>query len=536
MATPSLEFIPLSEQIERLRKQTESPINMDVALQPIEVPPPPIEQKAIDDLMGAIASRQAQTNRPQIEVPDFDESFEKYKTQLENLYGPQPRSNFFDLASQVGAAMLAADPTTGAFRSAGMGLAKFNEEERARRQQEQLQRRQIGLKAFELAKQDVDAAKKLVNEYDLLVAKTKPENKVSEVTVTDPNGLTVGGVYYEEGSPALLTDTEIFRYRGRVAKSPSGQGGVKVPAAGAIAFYQTRADAEKTVEGLGMSRDHPSFELAVQQLVPEDDALVGERIISGGKYLELRPYVIDDQVSNIFLSPITGGETRFATYADARLKEIAKKQSDFAGLQLSTIPQVERALELLLETETGRLTEITFNVRRLFKQVFGTIDPSIANLESLVAISNQLAPKMRPVGSGSTSDMEFQAYKDAILSLGNTPEANYIALYVFKRMTENSIANNRAEQEALSTDQYRSQAEVNDFLDQEVDKGIFEKFTGDSNDNQQIESFLENLPRGAVFLNRDSQGRPLALNDANGNDISDQIYVIKGFNFTESKN
>ena len=101
-------------------------------------------------------------------------------------------------------------------------------------------------------------------------------------------------------------------------------------------------------------------------------------------------------------------------------------------------------------------------------------------------------------------------------------------------MTENSIANNRAEQEALSTDQYRSQAEVNDFLDQEVDKGIFEKFTGDSDDDKQITSFLESLPRGAVFLNRDSQGRPLALNDADGNDISDQIYVIKGFDFTES--
>ena len=32
MATPSLEFIPLSEQIERLSEQTESPINISAAL------------------------------------------------------------------------------------------------------------------------------------------------------------------------------------------------------------------------------------------------------------------------------------------------------------------------------------------------------------------------------------------------------------------------------------------------------------------------------------------------------------------------
>lgn len=118
--------------------------------------------------------------------------------------------------------------------------------------------------------------------------------------------------------------------------------------------------------------------------------------------MQLTPYSVEGEVYNIFLNSEQGGDTRFSTYAEARLKDIAKAQSDFAGLQLQTIPQVDRALELLLETETGKLTELTLPVKQLFKQVFGTTDPSIANLESLVAISNQLAPKMRPVGSGST--------------------------------------------------------------------------------------------------------------------------------------
>ena len=142
---------------------------------------------------------------------------------------------------------------------------------------------------------------------------------------------------------------------------------------------------------------------------------------------------------------------------------------------------------------------------------------------------------MRPVGSGSTSDMEFDAYRKAILSLGNTPEANYIALYAFKKMTENSVLNNKAEEEALTGDDFQNLAQVNAFLKKEVDPGIFERFEGDGDDEEGIRAFLDNLPRGAVFINRDSLGRPLILRDAQGNDISGDIYVIKGFRFREEK-
>ena len=59
-------------------------------------------------------------------TPSLDKSFAKYKKQLSEIYGRRPRPTIYDLASTVGGAMLAADPTTGAFRSAGIGLAQFN--------------------------------------------------------------------------------------------------------------------------------------------------------------------------------------------------------------------------------------------------------------------------------------------------------------------------------------------------------------------------------------------------------------------------
>ena len=171
-------------------------------------------------------------------------------------------------------------------------------------------------------------------------------------------------------------------------------------------------------------------------------------------------------------------------------------------------------------TETGKLTAITFPVKQLFTEVFGTDDPSIAQIESLIGISNILATKIRPVGSGSTSDMEFKAYRQAILDLEKTPEANYIALYVYKKMTENSIAYNRAEEEALTSGDYINSKQVNDVI-KGIDMGIFEKFAGDSSDEQEILNWMNSLPDGAVFINRDAQGRTLIENEP--------VYIIKGF-------
>jgi len=127
---------------------------------------------------------------------------------------------------------------------------------------------------------------------------------------------------------------------------------------------------------------------------------------------------------------------------------------------------------------------------------------------------------MRPVGSGSTSDMEFQAYKTAILSMSNTPEANYIALYFYKKMTENAIARNRAETNALTSGDYTKSEEVSDYIDT-LDMGIFYSFKGDANDNDAVQKYLDSVPDGEVVINRDPRGVEL-VKDAGP-------YIIQGF-------
>ena len=487
---------------------------------------PPAAPMSVQDQLAELEklvreSSSAKKNDPVMQIPDFDESFEKYQTRLRGLYGQTSRPSLYDIASTVGGAMLSADPTMGAFRSAGLGMAQFGKEQAALKQRRAEEDRAIGLKAFEMAKTDVDSATSLINEYRLLRAKEKPDNKVTEMLVTNPEGIVVSGVFYESGSRPLLTESEIYANRPNLADVAAPSTGWKVPDAGAIAMYQNRADAEKTIEGLGLTRESPYFESAVQQLIPNDPSLIGKRIVSGGKYTELRPLVQGDKVFNVMLNTATGEKTSFSDYSKLRLAIIAKNNSTYADKAITLLPEVERALMLLRDgTETGKLTEITFPVKQLFTQVFGTDDPSISDIESLIGISNILATKVRPVGSGSTSDMEFRAYRQAILDLGKTPEANYIALYVYKKMTENSIAYNRAEEEALTSDDYINSKQVNDAI-KGIDTGIFDKFTGDSSDEQAILNWMDSLPEGAVFINRDAQGRTLIENEP--------VYIIKGF-------
>lgn len=192
---------------------------------------------------------------------------------------------------------------------------------------------------------------------------------------------------------------------------------------------------------------------------------------------------------------------------------------------MTVLPEVDRALAIITSlkkegVETGVLTDKLLPFQSAFKQIFGTEEPSVAQLQSLVGISNLLATKIRPVGSGSTSDMEFAAYRKAILDLANTPEANYLALYVYKKMTQNAIALNRVEQEALTSGDFINAKQVNDKI-KELDTGIFVKFSGDANDEAAVRSFLDSVPDGEVVLNRDANG--VKLVEGAG------PYLIQGF-------
>jgi len=468
------------------------------------------DEEFLRQLMALQQALQQRQTPASLTVPDFEERFGQYQTQLRNIIRPERPSSIFDLASTVGRTMLAADPTAGAFTSMGMGLSEFDAQQRKRREAQRAEDRAVAMKAFELAQSDVKSAQDMLNQYEIYKAKQDSANEIDYFVVQDPNGITLRGRLYEQGEEIPLTPSEAFSIRDRIG-STSGGKGYKTTATGMAATYMSRADAEAVIQGLGLSPDNPNYERAVQQITASSPEQIGAPVIVGGNFAELTPYIKGDEVTNIMLGASkAAGQTPFNSYASKRLDLIAKSQDAFNSNAVSVLPQVEDALTLLMDpsTETGKLTEILSPLKRAFTQAFGTETPEIVALDRLEAIANALGPKMRPVGSGSTSDMEFRAYKQALLSIGNTKMANYLALYAFKKMTENAIQLNQLEQNLLTSGKYMNMEDVNREI-MKADNGIWEKWTGSPDDEAAVMSWYNNLPSGAVILNRDINGNVL---------------------------
>ena len=125
----------------------------------------------------------------------FSNRYDDYVKKLTPLFSSPQKPTFFDLASDVGAAMLSADPTAGAFRSAGAGFTAFNERLRKSREDKRLIDQSIGLKAFELAQADEAAARDYLNKRDLerLKLDAKPfDPLVYEIDEKDSKGQVIG--------------------------------------------------------------------------------------------------------------------------------------------------------------------------------------------------------------------------------------------------------------------------------------------------------------------------------------------------------
>lgn len=144
------------------------------------------EQERLNELRAMLAQQGAS----QAEDPfDFQASFDKYTQRLTPFFADSPRPTFFDLASDIGAAMLSADPAAGAFRSAGAGFVNFNQRLRKFQEGQRLLNRQIGLQALQMASADERAATDFLNKKELeeIKLRAKPYDPLI-YTVPDPQG------------------------------------------------------------------------------------------------------------------------------------------------------------------------------------------------------------------------------------------------------------------------------------------------------------------------------------------------------------
>jgi hypothetical protein len=470
-----------------------------------------VDEDELRALQEAFRAGQRRPILPDLGGAPSAERVKEYTDILTGIAGGPPRQpNIFDVASQVGASMLAADPREGAFRSLGRGIAEAGARRRKQQAEFESQRRSIAAKAFELAKNDEDAAIRYLRDADIAVSKTNPDNKTSDYVVVDSAGLTVDEQYYGPGETVMLTDQEAMGARSKIRREGKKGTGLKATAVGEPAYYMLEADARKLIASLGLESGEEFERIVAKITVPEGDPKLGKPVPVQGLFGELTPMSKDGSVIKVVLGPsrLASKEinARFNTYKDERLKDMAKEAKESIDQGVKILPTVSQAMSILRTNENIRTGNVAANELRFFKrnlEILLTGKPSEVTeaLDTLNAISNQLAPLMRMKGSGSTSDMEFQAYRDAILSLGNTAIANYVSLYALRKKIENSIQLFELERRMLLSDDVESIDQITQAM-KEVDQGIIEKYTG-PDDAESYNNFLAALPEGAVIDNFD---------------------------------
>ena len=438
--------------------------------------------------------------------PNYQENIQKYQQRLAPYMYQAPRMNIYDLASELGAGLLSTPNTGGASAFTGLGVGFTRVSDRLRHQEEQnaKARQQIGFQAAQLAMQDERKANEFLNKALFELAKTDTDNDIKSYFITGDKPLTLNGKVHLPGTQLNLTKAEAYKHRDNI--TGGGPGGIKVPGSGTQGMYMSKEDAEETIKNLGLSKNMESFDEAVESITAPSDAQIGTPIILAGQYVELTPLVKDGVVYNVLRNGVKGVTPPYIIARDARLKAIQKSKDKYADNLTNVLPTVDRAMnQIMAGAETGPLTDLTINFKAGINQIFGISDPAVNTIQDIRGISFFLAPKMRPVGSGSTSDMEFKAYQNAILSLEKGAFANYISLYAFDKMTRNSIRLNQKEEELLQDPTVTSQKTVNDKL-KELDLGVFEQLPEniDKDDEQAVTNWYKSLPLGTVI---DNSGR-----------------------------
>ena len=301
--------------------------------------------------------------------------------------------------------------------------------------------------------------------------------------------------------------------------------------------YMTNENAIKTLEEYGVKPGDVEYDELFQLITTDDDEQIGKPIIEAESYVSW--FFPRDSNSDLRINIRTpsGSETPSEViYRRKEIEKLTKIELDQSQVANELFPVLDSAMQLLLNDEdhdiTGGFQATTVPIRNFLTSAFGIPSSDLVEQKYLEALSNQLGPKMRPVGSGSTSDMEFNAYKQAILSLQQPAKANYLTMYSLYQRTKNAQEELQLRKQLIY--EGKGQKYIQGKLD-ELDKGIYEKFTSfaidpdaDTATNtaryiQERKDWFDSLPNGTVVLNAQDSKTGIKLFP------NQDTFIIKGW-------
>ena len=102
------------------------------------------------------------------------------------------------------------------------------------------------------------------------------------------------------------------------------------------------------------------------------------------------------------------------------------------------LPRLQSA-QILLQSpdfKTGPLTEKFLPLKKLYNDITGQDQQEVSQQELFQALANYTVPRMRPPGSGATSDFEANLFASATIGLGNTKESNELLVATMIQQAE----------------------------------------------------------------------------------------------------
>jgi hypothetical protein len=151
-----------------------------------------------------------------------------------------------------------------------------------------------------------------------------------------------------------------------------------------------------------------------------------------------------------------GTVVQLGTQEEEYVKSLAKLgQTDItesrkiAATGRELIPRLQTAQILLQNPDfkTGPLTEKFLPLKKLYNDLTGQDQTEVSGQELFQALANYTVPRMRPPGSGATSDFEANLFATATIGLGNTRESNelLVATMIQQAKREQELLNLKEE-------------------------------------------------------------------------------------------
>ena len=121
--------------------------------------------------LGSIDPNTLRLMMMQANQPKYETSFDKYQQRLAPYAYQSPRLNIYDVASELGAAILATPKTGNVYEGIGRGFGNLSARIRANREANAKANQQVALQAANLAMQDEQKAQDYLQKYSLELLK-----------------------------------------------------------------------------------------------------------------------------------------------------------------------------------------------------------------------------------------------------------------------------------------------------------------------------------------------------------------------------